>query len=302
MTDTSATLSVTGIGETGGGSVNLTNTGAITTTGPITTTANGNIALGATGTMTIQGVIVANGSGTVTLTTTGGSSDILFNANVGSTSGNITASAGGNITLNAGNVTTTGQVSLTGAGSVSETPGGVNSSLIGLASFDGTGNGTDPNSDLIQDSNGNFFGTTVQGGAFGFGTVFEIAAGSGAITTLASFTGGANGYTPYQRLVLDSEGDLFGTTQHGGASGFGTVFELAHGSSTITVLASFNYSNGAYPQTGLVLDSSGDLFGAAHDGGAFGVGTVFEVAHGSNTITALASFNGSNGNQHSAGW
>ncbi len=157
---------------------------------------------------------------------------------------------------------------------------------------------------MIEDSNGNFLGTTVQGGAFDFGTVFEIAAGSGAITTLASLTGGTNGFTPYQRLVLDSQGDLFGTTQHGGSSGFGTVFELAHGSSTITPLASFNGSNGAFPQTGLVLDSSGDLFGSAHDGGAFGMGTVFEVAHGSNTITAaLHSFPaGPTETSHSAGW
>ena len=62
-------------------------------------------------------------------------------------------------------------------------------------------------------------------------------------------------------LIMDSSGNLYGTTAAGGASGDGTVFELAHGSGTITTLASFNGTNGANPDAGLIMDSSGNLYG-----------------------------------------
>ena len=100
---------------------------------------------------------------------------------------------------------------------------------------------------------------------------------------------------------MDSSGNLFGTTVRGGASNDGTVFELAHGSSTITTLASFNGTDGAQPEAALIMDSSGNLFGTTATGGAANDGTVFELAHGSGTITTLASFNGTNGAEPVAG-
>src|SRR5439155_18602152 len=97
-------------------------------------------------------------------------------------------------------------------------------------------------------------------------------------------------------LVKDSSGNFFGTANSGGANGEGTVFELASGSSIITALASFDNSTGTFPHAGLIEDSSGNLFGTTSNGGANGMGTVFELAAGSSTITALASFNKTNGN------
>ena len=96
--------------------------------------------------------------------------------------------------------------------------------LTALASFNGT-NGTFPAGGLVRDPRGNLFGTTEGGGANGVGTVFELAAGSGTITTLASFDG-ANGALPVASLVRDPRGNLFGTTEGGGANNDGTVFEL----------------------------------------------------------------------------
>jgi uncharacterized repeat protein (TIGR03803 family) len=162
-----------------------------------------------------------------------------------------------------------------------------------LASFNGT-DGANSQAGLVMDGRGDLFGTTVNGGAWGYGTVFEVAAGSGAITTLASFNS-TNGTKPPGGLVLDGRGDLFGTTSEGGAWGYGTVFEVAAGSGAITTLASFNSTNGANPPAGLVMDGSGDLFGTTAYGGAWGAGTVFEVAAGSGAITTLASFNGTDG-------
>ncbi len=131
-----------------------------------------------------------------------------------------------------------------------------------------------PNGGLIEDSNGNLFGTT-------YNSVFELMAGSGTITTLASL----GSPSVVGGLVEDSSGNLFGATQNPGS-----VFEVKAGSGTITTLASFRGMFG--PNGGLVLDSGGNLFGTTIDGGAYGTGSVFEVKAGSSTVTTLASFTG----------
>jgi hypothetical protein len=126
--------------------------------------------------------------------------------------------------------------------------------------------------DLI-DANGNLFGTTSAGGTSGDGTVFEIvktATGYASTpTTLVSFSGpNGNGSGPYS-LIADANGNLFGTTTVGGASGDGTVFEIvktASGyASTPTTLVSFNGTNGS--QGGLIADAVGNLFGTTVTGG-----------------------------------
>jgi RHS repeat-associated protein len=171
--------------------------------------------------------------------------------------------------------------------------GGNAYALSPLGSFN-LSNGALPYGGLVMDANGNLYGTTSSGGAYGYGVVFEIVSGSGTLTTLASFNG-SNGAYSYAGLVVDGSGNLYGTTSSGGAYGYGTVFEVVNGSGTITTLASFNGNNGAYSYAGLVVDGSGNLYGTTSSGGLDGYGTVFEVANGSNTITALASFTGSNG-------
>ncbi len=168
-------------------------------------------------------------------------------------------------------------------------------SLSTLAAFGAAPDGANPIAGVIMDSSGNLYGTTVSGGASNDGTVFELAHGSGTITTLASFNG-ADGYSPYAGLIMDSSGNLYGTTVYGGASGDGTVFELAHGSGTITTLASFNGTNGESPYGGVIMDSSGNLYGTTYgdkydEPASTFYGTVFDLAHGSGTITTLASFN-----------
>ncbi len=163
--------------------------------------------------------------------------------------------------------------------------------LTTLASF--VGSSPAPHGGLVMDVSGNAYGTTVGGGAYGVGSVFEISA-AGVLTTLASFHG-ADGANPYGTLLLDGAGNLFGTTSNGGPSGCGTVFEVAAGSSALTTLASFNYSNGGGSHGGLVEDANGNLYGTAQSYGAFNSGTIFEVTAGSGVITALASFHGADG-------
>jgi uncharacterized repeat protein (TIGR03803 family) len=183
--------------------------------------------------------------------------------------------------------------------------------LTTLVNFNGT-NGSSPQyGNLIFDSNGNLFGTTVGGGANGYGTVFEIAKTANGYastpTILVSFNS-SNGANPESGLIVDANGNLFGTTSGSGAGGSGTVFELVKtGSgyaSTPTTLVTFNGINGSYPYDSLIADANGNLFGTTYGGGGSGgtgQGTVFEIAKtGSgyaSTPTTLVAFNGANGAQ-----
>ena len=172
-------------------------------------------------------------------------------------------------------------------------------SVSTLASFIALA-GLGPQAALVMDGSGNLYGTASAGGASGQGTVFELAHGSGTITTLASFNG-TNGAMPEAALILDGSGNLYGTTSSGGALHDGTVFELTPGSGTITTLASFNRPIGPSAYAALVMDGSGNLYGTTRYGGAANDGMVFKLAHGSGTITTLASFNGTNGSSPYAG-
>ena len=194
---------------------------------------------------------------------------------------------------------TTSAGGTSGDGTVFEVVAG-SGTITTLATFNGP-NGNQPLAGLIEDSHGNLFGTTAYGGLFGDGTVFELATGSSIITTLASFQNGANGAFPLAGLIEDSSGNLFGTAQSGGATGDGTVFELATGSSITTTLASFHGAHGTTPKAGLIEDSHGNLFGTTAYGGVSGYGTVFEVAAGTDSIITLASFNASSGSDPLAG-
>jgi uncharacterized repeat protein (TIGR03803 family) len=139
---------------------------------------------------------------------------------------------------------------------------------------------------LIADDHGDLFGTTALGGANGQGTVFEIAKTAtgyaSSPTTLVNFNG-ANGGILYGSLIVDAHGDLFGMTAAGGATGQGTVFEIAkttHGyASTPTTLVNFNGTDGAAPYGSLTADAHGDLFGTTNYSGPnnTGYGTVFEI-------------------------
>jgi len=146
-----------------------------------------------------------------------------------------------------------------------------------LHNFAGSPDGGNPFAVLIRDSAGAFYGTTRSGGAFGFGSVFKVNL-SGKETVLYSFTGGSDGATPFAGLILDSAGNLYGTTYAGGSSaGHGVVFKL-DASGTESVLHTFTApTDGANPYAGLVRDNRGNLYGTTYFGGASGFGTIFKI-------------------------
>ena len=174
-----------------------------------------------------------------------------------------------------------------------------------LYAFTGGSDGDGPQASLIEDSAGNLYGTTYDGGTgctfYGCGTVFKIAP-DGTKTTLYSFKGGTDGATPYSALIAGNAGKFYGTTWEGGGTGCsgygcGTVFELAV-DGTETVLHAFaGGSDGALPSAGLIKDKAGNLYGTTGGGGSgscdvgedLGCGTIFEVAP-DGTETVLHAF------------
>jgi uncharacterized repeat protein (TIGR03803 family) len=155
--------------------------------------------------------------------------------------------------------------------------------LTTLQSFDGT-NGAAPQGTLVQGIDGNFYGTTVDGGNFnslcgsGCGTVFKIAP-SGALTTLHSFDG-TDGQLPSAGLVQGTDGSFYGTTAYGGTNRSGTVFKITS-SGALTTLYNFcsqsNCPDGANPVAPLAQGLDGSFYGTTVDGGANLDGTIFKI-------------------------
>ncbi|MGA2177039.1 MAG: choice-of-anchor tandem repeat GloVer-containing protein [Verrucomicrobiota bacterium] len=150
-----------------------------------------------------------------------------------------------------------------------------NGTLTSLFSFSYTNGGFLPFAGLTQVADGSFYGTTYEGGAFSYGTVFSMSP-SGGVTTLYSFTGGNDGGHPAAELILAADGNFYGTTFAGGAYDDGTIFRMAPGYAPVT-LVSFDGDDGANPQTPLVLGADGNLYGTTQNGGAGGNGVIFRV-------------------------
>jgi len=165
--------------------------------------------------------------------------------------------------------------------------------------------GANPEADLAIDLSGNLWGTTTNGGAHGFGTIFELTKSSGftIIGQIYSFQGGpGDGAFPVAGLVFDAQTGLFyGTTSEGGTGsctgGCGTMFAFLPGSGSDTILHFFGASgDGSTPRAELLLDSSQNFYGTTSAGGstncAGGCGTVFLMNPITNTYTLLHRFTG----------
>ncbi len=141
---------------------------------------------------------------------------------------------------------------------------------------------------------GQRFGTTLAGGDFGMGTLYQIAP-DGSITTLHSFDG-ADGQSPVAKLVRGSDGGLYGATEQGGAHAFGTLFKLTT-TGTFSKLVDFTgatgNARGSVPN-GLTAHSNGDLYGTTQAGGLNSSGTAFRLTT-SGQLTTLLDFSGNAG-------
>ncbi len=176
---------------------------------------------------------------------------------------------------------------------------GTNWTEHAIYSFAGSPDGAVPYSGVIFDNAGNLYGTTTAGGASGNGTVYELSPSGGGWTerVLYSFTGGSDGSYPTSGLIFDAAGNLYGSTNVGGAGGGGTVFELSPsgGSWTYSLLHSFTGGANCGPWSSLTLQA-GNLYGATVCDGASSAGSVFELSpSGNNWIySSLYDFTGGN--------
>jgi uncharacterized repeat protein (TIGR03803 family) len=152
-----------------------------------------------------------------------------------------------------------------------------------LYRFSGISGDGFPQDGVVRDSSGNLYGTTQNGGPDNAGTVFKIDP-AGEKTVLYSFTGSTDGGYPMAGVVLDTEGNLYGTT-FGGGSGAGTVFKVNPTGEETVFYAFTGSTDGGYPEAGVIRDSRGNMYGTTYSGGTDGLGTVFEVyANGQETV------------------
>lgn len=182
---------------------------------------------------------------------------------------------------------TTGEGGSGGMGTVFEIPAGGSEKV--LYAFQGGSDGSAPGAGVIRDSNGNLYGTTIEGGGgtgcddgnLGCGVVYKIAPDD-TETVLYAFQGGVDGSFPTAGLIEDGAGNFYGTTSGGGPDDQGTVFELSPGGTETVLYAFKGGSDGSSPEAGLIMDKKGNLYGTTYYGGnackGSGCGTVFEVS------------------------
>ena len=182
-----------------------------------------------------------------------------------------------------------------------------------IYSFGGGADGEYLDTDVEIDASGDLYGTSVLGGQFGGGTVWQLTpvGDSWVHTVLYSFTGSADGGEPYKGVTVDSAGNLYGTAVTGGSGscegGCGVVYKLTNsgGTWTQTVIHAFTGADGSGPGSRVALDDSGNLYGMTPTGGKYGLGTVYRLhpqTDGSWRFQVIHNFSGGiDGSSGSAG-
>lgn len=186
---------------------------------------------------------------------------------------------------------TTGAGGTLGYGTVFRiTPGGALTTLytFGSAPGDGSNSGL-----LTQAGNGYFFGTTLEGGAYAAGTMFQIAP-SGVLTTLYNFGAHPGDGREPVNIVQGSDGNFYGITSEGGSAASGTVFQ-ATAAGALTILHSFvSFGVDEGEASRLIQGADGAFYGTTNQGGAYGIGRIFKIAS-SGDLTTLYSLGSANG-------
>lgn len=171
-----------------------------------------------------------------------------------------------------------------------------------LFAFAGTTNGSLPLGGVVQGTDGVLYGTTSQGGTNGnYGTIFKLTT-NGVFTSLFSFNK-TNGATPYAKLAVGADGNLYGTTEGGGTNAYngsyGTIFRITP-AGQFTSLLSFDGNVGGNPYGGLVCGTNGVLYGTTDGGGSGYGGTIYQITT-NGIFTTLYSFNYDDSYNYTAG-
>ena len=231
----------------------------------------------------------ANGAGTIYKVSPAGVQTTLVDFNGGNGSNPV----GGLIKGTDGNfygTTQTGGTSNNGT-VFKVTPAGVLTTLVSFTGNAGATPGSNPYSGLMQAADGNFYGTTTQGGANGVGVVYKVTP-AGVATTLVEFSG-ADGAYPYGVLVQATDGTFYGTVGGGGTFGAGTAFKMTD-AGVLTTLVNFNVNNGQNPLGALIPALDGSFYGTTQKGGTYGGGTLFNMTT-AGVLTTLHQFSFNDG-------
>ncbi len=177
-----------------------------------------------------------------------------------------------------------------------------NRSITVLHSFDYSDGSCPLVGVTMQSAKGNMFGTSAYGGSAGYGTVWEINS-AGTFSTLYNF--GSQDSDPAfidGDVVLDSEGNLYGSGYEGGADGHGAIWELTTSGTEMVLLSCDDNSTscGSPYLTNLHRDAAGDLFGVSEAGGASNLGTLFEISS-RGSVSILHSFGGGSDGSYPTG-
>jgi len=183
---------------------------------------------------------------------------------------------------------TTYQGGANGAGTIySITSSG---SFSTVYTFNPGADGGFPTAGLVANGTSAFYGTTGTDGANGGGTVFQVTT-TGGYSPIYSFTGGSDGSDPAGGVITGTDGNLYGTTESGGSSGVGTVFELTPSGSISTLHTFLSGTDGANPAAGLVQGLDGNFYGTTMNGGNQSNGTIFQISY-SGSYNSIYSFDG----------
>ena len=157
-----------------------------------------------------------------------------------------------------------------------------------LKNFDLSTTGGHLEAGLMQGMHGALYGTTIQGGSCGYGTVFKLNPDGTGFTVLKNFDHATTGAYLYGGLIQGVDGTLYGAAEQGGSRGYGTVFKLNPDGTGFTVLQNFdNSTTGAFPRGKLIRGTDGNLYGTTVQGGSGGYGTVFRLSVGSSPVVTL---------------
>jgi uncharacterized repeat protein (TIGR03803 family) len=217
------------------------------------------------------------GYGTIFKISPGGSLSVLWNldnTNDGAyPSGSLVRGTDGNLygTASSGGTNGSGTIfKITPSGSV----------FTILRHLENATTGGSPYGSLVRGKDNNFYGITYQGGTIGFGTIFKITP-TGTLTVIKNMDNTNGGYSYNNSLIQGSDGNFYGMTQGGGATGRGVIFKIAPGGNPYIVLRDFDLtSDGGQPRGDLVQGTDGRLYGMTSEGGMNGGGTIFRISTG----------------------
>jgi len=166
--------------------------------------------------------------------------------------------------------------------------------LTTIVNFSGTANGSYPQGDVMQATDGNLYGLTAGGGLSGDGVLFKCTT-SGTISTISSFTGALNGYSPYGSVIQATDGNLYGMTEYGGLTNGGLIFRSKL-TGPVKIIYNFGITSIGYnPDGSLIQGIDGNMYGMTSHGGSMDLGTIFEYNSVTGAVTTLVNFNGANG-------